>query len=477
MFEKPRPQGTGNNDTIWNDIIMILAELIIGLGGAIFWLLAEICKKMRERYQNSKGDFTNHPLEIKHLKSNRVKDYPALMGKSLNRKRDFKYYELDSTTHTGVFGSTGSGKSVLLETLVDRSLYKNLPVIFFDPKPGRESIERFKRICEKHNKAAYIFSPLERNSIQINPLRVGSVDENVAKIMNSLTWSEVYYKNACEQAVRLCLDKIANLDEVPTISKILTILEAFPNQKDIGSLKNQLSSLNSSIFGALINPDSTKSLSYEDIREGKQCLYIGIPSIGIGSSGNILNKLLFGDLLRHTTHILSERMDESTYPISVFFDELSGSVHEGFIDLQNKCRAAKLELYYATQCPSDLDRINKEFKNQVMENTNNLFVFNQVVPAHTDLFSSIAGTKTVMKETFVAEDGRRSGKSSQRETESMIAHPNIFRELKVGQCVFIQRKPSKRVDILAISMKADQKPYKREMDRKKTINPSLFRDL
>lgn len=68
------------------------------------------------------------------------------------------------------------------------------------------------------------------------------------------------------------------------------------------------------------------------------------------------------------------------------------------------------------------------------------------------MFAGLAGTATITKDTHVIEQGVRSGRSSERETETFLIHPNIFRELRVGQCAFIQRKPWRKHDVLNVKM-------------------------
>ena len=171
------------------------------------------------------------------------------------------------------------------------------------------------------------------------------------------------------------------------------------------------------------------------------------------SIGLAVNKLFFGNLFYHSKEAFNgvipglENPLES--PIAVFFDELSSTVNDSFIDLQNKCRASGIQLTYATQCPSDLDRVSPEFTRQVFENTHNFFIFNQLVPAHTEFFANLAGTTTTLKKTYAMEDDKRSSFGTEREVEEFIAHANIFRGLKVGQCIFIQRMP-KRVDLINV---------------------------
>jgi len=229
----------------------------------------------------------------------------------------------------------------------------------------------------------------------------------------------------------------------------LEVLEKSQERKNISGLLSQLFTLDKSEYGTLIDASRAKSLTYDQIREEGACVYIGISALGMGSAGNILNKLYFGGLLHHCRNSYTRRSTKETGPMSLFFDELSSVIHEGFIDLQNKCRGARMEITYATQCTSDIDRLGENLTSQIFENTNNLFIFNQMVPKHTEFFAKTCGTIQTLKKTFATEEGIRSDNGSEREVEEFLVHANILRNLRVGQCVFLQRVP-KRLELLNV---------------------------
>lgn len=447
MFNNKGPK----QNSFIEGVALAIHEAIGVIGPHILRLFIIIVKWIWNKFLESRGIYKNRPIEPRLVNSRKISQGSAVIGRSINRAKDLTYHEFDSSTHTGIFGTTGSGKSVLMENLILRALLNVGPVIYFDPKPTYNSIRRFQSITEKAGKKSYVLASFCKESIKMNPLTKGSVYENLNKIMDALEWSEVFYKNECQEALLDCLKQINQTQGAPTLELIIEKLEVHPNKKSISALISQLKLVSRSEFGELINSNAN-SVTFDQIREEGACIYIGISSIGIGSSGNILNKLIFGDILRHTNDYLSGRLKNTEVKISILFDELSSTVHEGFIDLLNKCRAAKIEIYYATQCPSDIDRISVNLKNRVIENTNNFFVFNQVVPEHTEFFSNLAGTATTRKQTYVVEHGLRSGRSSEREVETLTVHPNIIRNLRVGQCIYIQRKPTKRIDFINVTM-------------------------
>jgi conjugal transfer pilus assembly protein TraD len=54
-----------------------------------------------------------------------------------------------------------------------------------------------------------------------------------------------------------------------------------------------------------------------------------------------------------------------------------------------------------------------------------------------------------VKKTHVIENNQTQDMGTIREVEEFLVHSNIFRNLRVGQCVFLQRVP-KRIDLINV---------------------------
>lgn len=455
MSRNHRNQNQQQMDFV-SPFVEIFHDLLVMTVEALWELMKLIWRKCTDAYfEREKGVYRNQPLQLKKLKSRKTLDSIDVIGHSVSRNRPFRFSEIDFKRHTAVIGSTGSGKSVCLENLMTYSLLTGKPIIYFDPKPSVEGIKRFKGLCERFSKKAYVVSDVEPLPAAFNPLLEGSANDITNRIMAALEWSESFYKNEAQRVLREAIRQCEREKIAITLENLVEKLSSYHDRKSISGLLSQLISIHHSEYSAILNTSEKNSLTFRKIRTEGTCVYIGISSLGMGSVGMAINKLYFGGLLYHSKEafngLIPNFPDPLLCPISVFFDELASIAHEGFVDLQNKCRGAGIEITYATQCPSDLDRISKEMTLQVFENTNNYFIFNQVVPAHTEFFSKLAGTHTTVKKTFATEDGKRSERGSEREVEEFIVHANIFRNLRVGQCVFIQRTP-KRVDLVNIKL-------------------------
>jgi conjugal transfer pilus assembly protein TraD len=428
---------------IFHDLFQLASE-------GVYLFLKWSIKNIKRKYFNI---HTLTPIEQKHLRSKKQAKAPHLLGYSCNQKREFELDELQTHKHTAVIGSTGSGKTVCLRLLTHHALKQGMPVIYFDPKPNLDSINTFRKMCAEQGKKLYLFTDIVPDTSSFNPLLDGTLDDVSDRIINALEWSEPFYKNESIQALDDVLEALSKNHASLTFQNIVHELTKHNNKKNITGLINQLRKVSRSSLGDLLNNESKDTLTFNKLRVENACLYIGISSMGHSSSGHILNKVFFGNLLTHAkeslTGLVPKLRAPEDSPITVIFDELSSTIHEGFIDLQNKCRQAGIEITYATQGPSDIDRISPVLTAQIFENTNNLFIFNQIVPAHTEFFARTFGTVTSEKKTHVMENDQRGNMGTIREVEEFVVHGNVLRNLKVGQCVLFQRIP-KRVDLINI---------------------------
>lgn len=435
------------------EIITVLIENLMELLTIVIQFL--ITKGIE--YINIKlfNKFPIRPIKSKELKSKKQTEFVDCVGFSVNHKKHFNCHELNTQKHTAIIGSTGSGKTVCSHILIEDALRRGKPVIYFDPKASSENIETFKNICKYNNKKLYVFCDFYKDSSAFNPLIGGNLNDISDKIINALEWSEPFYKNESIEALDNVLMELERSNVPITLGAITEQLKTHRNFKNIKGLYNQLNKVNQSDFGKLLNSKDRDTLNFNKLRTENACLYIGISAMGHSSSGSILNKIFFGGLLTHTKETLIGNvpglLDPLKSPISIFFDELSSTIHEGFIDLQNKCRSAGIEITYATQGPSDIDKISPTLTAQIFENTNNLFIFNQVVPAHTEFFARMFGTANSEKKTHVIEKNQKQDMGTVRDVEEFIVHGNILRNLRVGQCVLLQREP-KRIDLLNIRL-------------------------
>lgn len=435
-----------NNETGYDfisPVVEVFHEVAIGIGKLIIDLAKHLYKKWNKNY------FELEKIEERHLHSNKKASKDDSIGFSSNQSKELKLSEIDFSKHSFIVGAAGFGKTNLISILQEHSLQTNKPIIFIDPKGDLEALETFRALCKKYNRECHIFSEHYKKSINLNPFREGSINQVADRIISSLDWSEQFYKNVAIDSLTQALKKLQEAKRPFSLSNICEVLQESFNTKETLGLRVQLNSIRNSDFGRILEEGkNTKTLM--QIRDEKSCLYIGLSTQGYGETAFALGKMFLGELLYASYFKLITESDSHKSmkeSISVFFDEFGAIVTPRFIELENKCRGAGIQLYMAVQTPSDIDRIDPNLTLAILESTSNIFVLKQRMDYGATLFANAIGTKVTKKYTTKEENGSNTGMSSVREANELLVHPDIIKNLRVGQCVLLRHNPT-RLDLL-----------------------------
>lgn len=431
------------------DFITPLVEIVHELSVELFKILFEFGKFLYKKW--NKDFYEIKKIEERHLKKRKTTIGETAIGYSANQNKALNLNDIDFSKHSFIVGAAGFGKTNLISILQEHSLRIDKPIIFIDPKGDLEALETFRTICKKYNRKCYIFSEHHKDSIKLNPLRDGSVNQVVDRIMTAFEWTEPFYKNVSADALSKALKQLQASRKPFSLSNICEVLEeSFKTEQTLG-LRVMLSQINESDFGnILVDDESTKT--FLDIREEKACLYIGLSTQGYGETAYALGKLFLGELLYGSYLKLTKEVNSHNSikeSISVFFDEFGAIATPRFIELQNKCRGAGIQLFMAVQTASDIDKIDPKLTEQIIENSSNLFILKQRLDTGASLFASAIGTKMTKKYTNQTENGEKSAMGTEREVNELLVHPDIIKNLRVGQCILLRHNPTK-LDLINI---------------------------
>ena len=341
-------------------------------------------------------------------------------------------------------GASGFGKTNLLGLIQEHYLLTKRSYFFFDPKADIEAKNYFKDLCLTHGKEFLILDN-SAESITINPVGEGTVNQITDKIMKAMEWSEVFYKDQCQFYLTKALIELEKADITPNLKNIYDTLKMSFNKPEITSLLTKLENILTSDFkNALIPSRGRREFKISEIREEGLNLYLGLSTLGYGDTSKMVGKLLLGDLLFHAFKTMEDEVTLSQFkekPLGVMFDEFGSLATPNYIDLLNKCRGAAIELTMATQTLSDFAHLGSAFKNQVLENTSNLFILKQRTEESATYLSKTIGTVKSEKFTNMTEDGETLDKGSVREVYEFLCHADIIKNLGVGKCVFLSHDP------------------------------------
>lgn len=380
-----------------------------------------------------------------------------------------KLSDQERLRHTHILGSTGSGKTMLLESLIYEDLRRGNGMLIIDPKGDRELFDRIREFCEKIGRSAdlhLISANYLKESVRWNPCRLGSPSELQTKLLNSWDFSEVYYAKACEAVL---LEALNSMGDAPSsLDELVNTLRLFSEKKKEDAAKAlflDLFATTQGEWGEILcssSPTETlREIHLLDVIRKNEILFIDLPTEGRSVQSSRIGKLFLQELmlisgLRKTFPHL-----RSATPFSVYVDEFDAFATPSFATFLNKGRSSNFMIHICHQTLSDLLKIDKgvgSFLGQVQGNVNNRFFFRIDDPKDAETIASFFGTKLTKATTSRLKEGQETGDGSLRETYEFRIHPDTIKELKVGECIFSSKTIGK-LEKLSIPMPKPEKYF------------------
>jgi hypothetical protein len=425
------------------DFITPLVEITQEVGTMIFRAVYEIIKFGFIHY--FKINQGMHKIDRKKLAAKKVTSNPEALGVDSTSRKELLLKEIDFSKHSFIVGASGFGKTNLITNLQEQYLKEGRPIIFIDPKADLEAMTNFKNLCESYNKKCHIFSESYSDSVQLNPVLEGSISQVTDRIMDAFDWSEPYYMDMCTRALRESLEELKKEAKVFSLKNIYDVLINKHDKKETTGLIVKLENIVKSDFGKYLG-GSKSDLTISKVRNERSCLYIGLSTQGYGKTAMSLGKIFLGELLYHSYERLKQSSDSrinKNNPIAIFFDEFGALVTPGFIELENKCRGAGMDLTMAIQTMADIDTIDPQLTIQVMENAANWFILKQRVSSSAEMLSEAIGTVMTKKYTNITENGEKGDRGTEREVHEFAVHTDVIKNLNIGQCILLRQHPHK----------------------------------
>lgn len=439
-----------NEKTKGLDLFTPISEVVHEVFLSLFKASSVLIKFLWSKIFNSQPRLRK--IERDSLQSRKITDKEGTLGVDTRSGKNILLQDIDFRRHTFIVGASGFGKTNLISLLQENSLNVVKPIIFFDPKGDLEALNMFKGLCESKNRKCYIFSEHYPESIALNPVLEGTINQVSDRIMRSFDWSEQYYRDACSRSLNDALRRIRADEKSFNLKTIYDYLCQNETKDNVGLIV-KLQAIIQSDFGKILTQGG--GMTFSQVRKERACLYIGLSTQGYGETASAIGKLFLNELLYHSYKSLTENNLESfskNNPIGVYFDEFGALVTPEFIELQNKCRGAGIELTIAVQTVADIDRISPELTRQIIENAGNLFVLKQRLKESAAQFSEAMGTILSNKYTYRMEDGDALSTGSQREVHELVVHPDIIKNLRIGQCVLLRQAPT-RINLINLRNK------------------------
>jgi conjugal transfer pilus assembly protein TraD len=355
-----------------------------------------------------------------------------------------------------VLGTTGAGKTISLRRFYEWAIRQGYPLIIIDGKPTHKNVEWVRRLAQQFNRPFNGFNC--SNYRHYDALTHGGYTELKDKVISLKDqWESDYYRSIAEdylqttfevliksgkkfdlKQVAACLDYdelcvLAREIENPALLRRVKSLEGY-GEKDIRGLQAHLHILVHSELGEYFELDESV-FTLADVIAQNGIVYFALPALKFPAFSKVLGKLVINDLKA----VIAKDTEEQK-KIFAIFDEFSVFAGEQSLNLVNMGREKGLHSIYGTQGLAEMDKVEKTFRQQLMNCVNTLICHR--LNDHTDAeeIANWVGTQDKFKLTAQVTTMGESNMGSVRTKREFTIHPDaIKKELGTGEVFYVSK--------------------------------------
>ncbi len=375
--------------------------------------------------------------------------------------------------HTQVIGTTNAGKteSVILPWAI-QDIHTGKGLLLIDGKADNSLIDKlwaYTKLAGREKDFKLFSLSRREQSFQFNPLLGGTAEEITERVFNAFEFENPYYRSLQYEVMNQVMRVFEAQKIEPTFQRLHQVIstprileEMLPKLKD-DHLKQWimhfskmapkdreertsglLTAMGHFAFGEnakLFNPEEGAITIDEALREN-QIVYFQLPVLLSPYLGKATGKLVLQSLQAAVANRHRLAQGEEKKFFSVFLDDFSEYLYEGFISILNKSRSANVGIVFAHQALGDITILGDAVANSILTNANVKVFMRGNDPDSAEYFSKVIGTLTATKHTERQSKTlfgvNKSGEMSVRDVEEFTTHPNVFKkELGVGEAVMI----------------------------------------
>ncbi|EAI4827797.1 DUF87 domain-containing protein [Campylobacter lari] len=367
-------------------------------------------------------------------------------GFSLDDKKREKlvniYLEDDNCfNHSFVFGSTGVGKTRLIEGLIEQDIPKQNNIVIIDPKGDIGLFSKVTEIAKKYNreKDLLFLSPIYPDySIKINPLKNYSMEEEIiSHIVASVPAKDEFFYNIALETTTVIVKSLLiirrynkdesalNFDEVSSKASyngLKDLRETLENIKDDTEEERELEKILETLTRVIESPADYFSKVSSTLRTTLTQMTTGNVGKIMGNTFDnvFINRLekdegvilyvMTGSLLtRQVSSIISKvtlSMIQSCvgriyssgrkfkHPLKIYIDEAASSLYRGIEVIYAQARGAKVAMMGLTQSTADIvEEIGQDAANKLLELTNTKIIMRLNDTKSAKVISDLGGKR------------------------------------------------------------------------------------
>lgn len=412
----------------------------------------------------------------------------TVIGKS--EKEQIIITDEEATGHGAVWGTTGSGKTTVLENFCESCSSRRIPLFYVDGKGDRNFPGELRALAKKYNVPFYHFDLRgEMSKLSYNPLKNGNETNIKEKLIDLTDWESPHYKHQSERTIIFIIDVldqyiretrgmndeelqeyfskgrrnqtiVKNVKDINTIHQLLRVqklndvvkaiknkelkedfLESVRllNEEWIQGFEGRMALLTQSRKMRNILKEDKNGLDLKDVIEKKGIVLFSLNALEDKSVTQMVGRLIVKDI----NTVISFKKDNS--PVYAIYDEHASYVTE---DIENQFAMARsygLRIITSTQEISDYKKVNDVVLDKVLGNTNFKMILRQNNADNAELICKTIGTKKASNKTWSTDFFGRFKGMGVKEVEEFIIHPNVIKSFKLGEAALIKKIPDTKV--------------------------------
>lgn len=358
------------------------------------------------------------------------------------RIRRLAMSDADRTQHWITFGTTGCGKTRLLEHLVAHDIRRGHNVCVIDPKGDQDLLAKIVETAAavgRSDELRLITPAFPTMSMKINPLasyyRPEEIVQHIvaglpmgkepffAEVAKEVLLVAVFghillhqrlhgrASRPCitladlrQQVSRKSLDDLHKLlveyTDDPEIQEISVALEAIVNSppdyfsKVTTSLRTTLSQLSLGSIGAVVGHETGNEF-LDHLAEGRRMILVAQTGSLMFRDPALILARVFLSMLQAMAGRLYADGQRFTPPLMLYIDEASNVIYPGLEDLFNKARGVGIAIHAYTQSIADINaRIGEDRARVILDNCNTQLFFKVNDPITSGHVAKLAGVRT-----------------------------------------------------------------------------------
>jgi conjugal transfer pilus assembly protein TraD len=301
--------------------------------------------------------------------------------------------------HLLVFGTTGIGKTRLLELLALQAIARGDPVIVIDPKGDSRLRDRLRLAADARFR---LFSlPHPKRSVRYNPLGryddVREVADRVAALLPS-SGDALPFRNFGWDIIHTVVRELHGKRPITfqtlkraAIDQPIKPLSDRPRDHYLKTASGLIPILSKLSIDLLCPKEG--GLSWDDVVDRREVVYFELGSLLAGESASAVARTTLLDLQSFVGARYAHAKTRET--IWLFVDELADAVTTEFVGLLGKSRGAGLRIVACGQTTADLEAAlgSRARALQVLGNANTMIQMRCQNSADAELFAGLSGDR------------------------------------------------------------------------------------